>query len=70
MFALSRAQSDPTVPGIAFLGDDNKRRAWLVGTSLDVWRVIEAYKDFGESFARVTAETDLSGELHPSALDT
>jgi uncharacterized protein (DUF433 family) len=49
-----------TVPGIAFRGDDYNRRAWLIGTSLDVWQVIEAYKDFGESLDRVTAETDLS----------
>lgn len=49
-----------TVPGIAFRGDDYNRRAWLIGTSLDVWQAIEAYKDFGESFDRVIAETDLS----------
>lgn len=48
-----------TVPGIAFRGDDYNRRAWLIGTSLDVWQVIEAYKDFGESLDRATAETDL-----------
>lgn len=49
-----------TVPGIAFRGDDYNRRAWLIGTSLDVWQAIEAYKDFGESLDRVIAETDLS----------
>jgi hypothetical protein len=49
-----------TVPGIAFRGDDYNRRAWLIGTSLDVWQVIEAYKDFSESLDRVIAETDLS----------
>jgi len=48
------------VPGIAFRGDDYNRRAWLMGTSLDVWQVIEAYKDFSESFDRVIAETDLT----------
>jgi hypothetical protein len=30
-----------TVPGIAFRGDDYNHRAWLTGTSLDVWQVIE-----------------------------
>jgi hypothetical protein len=49
-----------TVPGIAFRGDDYNRRAWLIGTSLDVWQAIEAYKDFGENLDRVIAETDLS----------
>lgn len=48
------------VPGIGFRGDDYDRRAWLIGTSLDVWQVIEAYKDFGESFDRTIAETDLT----------
>ncbi len=48
------------VPGIAFRGDDDDRRAWLIGTSLDVWQVIEAYKDVGESFDRAIAETDLT----------
>ena len=48
------------VPGVAFRGDDYGRRAWLIGTSLDVWQVIEAYKDFGEDFDRATGETDLT----------
>jgi uncharacterized protein (DUF433 family) len=48
------------VPGIAFRGDDYNRRAWLIGTGLDVWQVVEAYKDFGESFDRTVAETDLT----------
>lgn len=47
------------VPGIAFRGDDYNRRAWLIGTALDVWQVVEAYKDFGESFDRAIAQTDL-----------
>jgi hypothetical protein len=52
------------VPWIAFRGDDYNRRAWLIGTSLDVWQVIETYKDFDESFDRTIAETDLTeGEL-------
>ena len=47
------------IPGIAFRGDDYDRRAWLIGTSLDVWQVIEAYQDFGNSSERMLAETDL-----------
>jgi uncharacterized protein (DUF433 family) len=48
------------VPGIAFRGDDYNRRAWLIGTALDVWQIIEAYKDFDEHFDRTVAETDLT----------
>lgn len=56
------------VPGIAFRGDDYNRRAWLIGTSLDVWQVIEAYKDFDENFDQVIAETDLTArELRTAA---
>lgn len=47
------------VPGIAFRGDDYDRRAWLIGTSLDVWQVVEAYQDFGGDRERMLAETDL-----------
>ena len=31
-------------PGIAFRGPEHSRRAWLIGTALDVWEVIEAHK--------------------------
>lgn len=48
------------VPGVAFRGDDYNRRAWLIGTSLDVWQVVEAYKDFEEDFERTVAQTDLA----------
>jgi hypothetical protein len=48
------------VPGIAFRGDDYNRRAWLIGTSLDVWQVVEAYQDFARDFERTIAETDLT----------
>ncbi len=48
------------VPGIAFRGSDYNRRAWLIGTGLDVWQVVEAYKDFDESVDRMIAETDLT----------
>jgi len=45
-------------PGIAFRGPAHSRRAWLVGTALDVWEIIEAYQAVGE--ARLVAEGDLS----------
>lgn len=45
-------------PGIAFRGADWERRAWLIGTALDVWQVVRAYQDFG-SLDRMVAESDL-----------
>lgn len=34
-------------PGIAFRGDDWDRRPWVIGTALDVWQVVDAYRDAG-----------------------
>jgi hypothetical protein len=31
-------------PGIAFRGSDWARRAWVIGTSLDVWEIVEAFE--------------------------
>jgi len=44
-------------PGIAFRGPEHDRRAWLLGTALDVWQVIEAYQDIG--LERMLDEGDL-----------
>ncbi len=33
-------------PGIAFRGTDWERRAWVIGTALDVWQIVDAYRDF------------------------
>ena len=65
-------------PGIGFRGADAERRAWLLGTALDVWQLVEAYKDFG-SRERMAAETDLGDrqialalayyEHHPEEID-
>jgi uncharacterized protein (DUF433 family) len=46
-------------PGIGFRGPDGGRDAWVIGTALDVWQIVEAYRDFG-SVERILAETDLS----------
>ena len=35
-------------PGIGFRGPEHDRRAWVIGTGLDVWEMIELYKDGGE----------------------
>src|SRR5438094_278530 len=42
-------------PGIAFRGDDHRRRAWVMGTGLDVWEIVALLKDFG-------GELDLADE--------
>jgi len=34
-------------PGIGFRGEEPYREAWLVGTGLDVWEVIEMLQDYG-----------------------
>lgn len=47
-------------PGIAFRGVDWERRPWIIGTALDVWEVIAALHDFGDSVERMAAESDVS----------
>lgn len=32
-------------PGISFRGADWERRAWVIGTALDVWQIIDAHRD-------------------------
>lgn len=34
-------------PGIAFRGADWERRAWVIGTALDVWQIVEAHQSIG-----------------------
>ena len=34
-------------PGIGFKGADWERRAWVIGTALDVWQIVDAYRDIG-----------------------
>jgi hypothetical protein len=34
-------------PGIAFKGADWERRAWVAGTALDVWQIVDAHRDIG-----------------------
>jgi len=46
-------------PGIAFRGDDARRRAWVIGSGLDVWEVIQMLEEFGSPEALV-ADTQLS----------
>jgi uncharacterized protein (DUF433 family) len=46
-------------PGIAFRGDDARRRPWVIGTGLDVWEVIQMLEDFG-SAQKLVRETQLN----------
>jgi hypothetical protein len=46
-------------PGISFRGEDARRRAWVVGSALDVWEIAQMAEDFG-SLERLLAETHLS----------
>jgi uncharacterized protein (DUF433 family) len=46
-------------PGIAFRGEDYRRRAWVLGTGLDVWEIVALRRDFDSEldFARAYALT-------------
>jgi len=46
-------------PGIAFRGDDARRRAWVIGTGLDVWEIAQMVEDF-DSTKKLVAETQLT----------
>lgn len=45
-------------PGIGFRGAEHSRRAWAIGTALDVWEIVELYKGRGRE--RLIAEHDVS----------
>lgn len=34
-------------PGVGFRGPENSRRAWVVGSALDVWEILELYRTKG-----------------------
>jgi hypothetical protein len=42
-------------PGIAFRGADWERRAWVIGTALDIWQIVDAHKDI-DSIERMAEE--------------
>jgi uncharacterized protein (DUF433 family) len=46
-------------PGIAFRGDDARRRPWVIGTGLDIWEIIEMLEDYG-SIARLVDDAEVS----------
>lgn len=35
-------------PGIGFRGPEHSRRAWVIGTGLDVWELVELYEGKGK----------------------
>lgn len=42
-------------PGIAFRGDDAQRRAWVIGSGLDVWEIAQMVEEFGSTNELVAA---------------
>jgi uncharacterized protein (DUF433 family) len=46
-------------PGVGFRGDDASRRAWVLGSGLDVWEIAHMLEDFG-SIRKLVAETHLT----------
>ena len=47
------------LPGIAFRGEDARRRAWVIGSGLDVWEIVQMSEDFG-SAKRLLADTNVT----------
>lgn len=44
--------------GIGFRGAEHSRRAWMIGTGLDVWEIVELYR--GKGRERVLTEHNVS----------
>ena len=42
-------------PGIAFRGDDPRRRPWVIGSGLDVWEIAQMLEDLGSVDSLVAA---------------
>ncbi|MBA3388445.1 MAG: hypothetical protein H0U02_03650 [Rubrobacter sp.] len=45
-------------PGIGFRGPEHSRRAWVIGTGLDVWELVELYE--GKGRERLLEEHNVS----------
>lgn len=45
-------------PGIGFRGPENSRRAWMMGTGLDIWELVEIYE--GKGRERLLDEHDVT----------
>ncbi len=55
-------------PGIAFRGIDWERRAWVIGTALDVWQIVDAHRDIG-SIERMAESSSANERQIQLALD-
>lgn len=51
-------------PGLAFRGADERRRAWVLGNGMDVWEVIWATHDGGETAPLVAAPVKQLAEAY------
>lgn len=49
-------------PGVAFRG--TPRRAWVIGTGLDVWEIVELLRSYEDDERRLRAAHPLVGERH------
>lgn len=49
-------------PGIGFMGPEHDRRAYLAGTGLEIWEVMELYRDYGEEKRGLMLEAHLPAE--------
>jgi len=49
-------------PGVAFRGDDARRRAWVVGSGLDVWEIATMLRSYDGDEQRLR-------ESHPLVVD-
>ena len=64
-------------PGVGFRGAEHSRRAWVIGTGLDVWELVELYE--GKGRERLLSEHNVSErqldfalsyrEAHPREID-
>jgi hypothetical protein len=52
-------------PGIGFRGDDAQRRAWVIGSGLDVWEIAQMLEDFGslEALLRESGLTERQARI-------
>jgi hypothetical protein len=49
-------------PGVAFRG--SPRRAWMIGTGLDVWEILELLGSYADDERRLTAAHPMVDERH------
>ena len=49
-------------PGVAFRG--RPRRAWVIGSGLDVWEIVELLGSYADDIAALTADHPLVTERH------